>query len=123
MSNPPSVERIGSTDDLKSMVEQINDEMVRLSNYLTTIAAAAHPDMVELLASYGLDRPGRFGFMATTGEKAAGEFHKMLQRAADQAIAAAKVMDGAYVFWLKNVKQPVEAAEAARSKSGPRIKV
>ncbi len=123
---PPTINRIGqsksATDDLRVMVEQIRESMTSLSDYLNTIAAAVHPDIIELMIAHGLDIPGRFSFSHTSGQKVADEVHKQLKRAADQALATAKITDAVFLLWLKQVKQPVEAAIAAREKSSP-IKV
>ncbi len=123
MSNPPNIDHIGSTDDLRSLVEQVRESQTKLADYLATVATAAHPDIVELLNSYGFGIPGRMPFSSTGSQRTADTFVKLAKRTADQAIAVAKTAEAMYLHWLKQVKQPVDAAEAARSKSGPRIKV
>ncbi len=117
---PPNIDRIHNTDALKAIVEQIRDGMNQLSDYLNNVGAAAHPDLVELLRAEGLEARGRFG--GSSAEKTATEFHKLLKKTADHAIATAKVAEATYLFWLKHVKQPIEAARAARAKQ-PRINV
>lgn len=118
MSIPPTVDRLGesksATDDLKRLVTEVREAMNALSDYLNGIAASAHPDMVLMLIEEGVDERGRFG--SSSAQKTADEFHKLLRKAASHAITTGKAMDASYIFWLKQVKQPIEAARARRDR-------
>jgi len=113
MSTPPNIDRIKDTDSLRQIIEQIRDGQTKLADYLNNLGAAAHPDLVELLIAEGVDVRGSFG--RSSAEKTAKAFHQLLKRTADHADTTAKVADAAFMYWLKNVRQPIEAARARKS--------
>lgn len=119
---PPST-NIDGTETLKAMVDDVASAMARLSDYIASTAVQLHPDIVRLLQSEGLDASGRLG-IGSSANSAANGFVRIARRAAEQAEATGKLMRAMHLYWIKNIKAPVDAAIKARENAGrPKLKV
>lgn len=119
---PPST-NIDGTETLKAMVDDVASSMAKLSDYVANTAVSLHPDIVRLLQSEGLDGSNRLGFGSSANSTANG-FVALARRAAEQAEATGKLLRAVHLYWVKNIKTPVDAAVAARQNQGrPKLKV
>lgn len=121
---PPTTEVSGpdATMKLARLVDEIAAAELALATYLEQMAISLHPDVIELLKSEGLDGSNRFG-MGSSANATANGFVALARRAAMQAEACAKVTRSMYIYWIKNVKVPVEAAQKARNSARPKLGV
>jgi hypothetical protein len=119
---PPST-NIDGTETLKAMTDDVANAMARLSDYIANTAVQLHPDIVRLLQSEGLDGSNRLGFGSSANSTANG-FVALARRSAEQAEATGKLLRALHLYWVKNIKTPVEAAIKAReTQNRPRLKV
>lgn len=121
---PPTV-TIDGTDTLRAYSELSQQALTRYADDLANQAARLHSEIEELLKSEGLDGPaGMFSALGhgSTANATATGFVKLAKRVADQAEATAKLQRALHLYWLKNIKTPVDAAKAARER-GRRAKL
>lgn len=117
---PPAIDRISGTEQLKAITDLITEAEIKLADYIANIAISAQPEIIELLRSEGLDERGRFG--GSSANATANGFVRIAKRLANQAEGTAKLSRALYLYWTKNVKTPVEAAQASRSRK-PKLTV
>lgn len=119
---PPTI-NVDGTDTLKAMVDNVATACSQLSDYLANTAVSLHPDIVRLLQSENLDGTNRLGFGSSANSTANG-FVNLAKRAAEQAEACGKISRAMHLYWVKNIKTPVDMAVKARTASGrPKLKV
>lgn len=121
---PPRL-TIEGTDTSMAYSEAAQQALVRYADDLANQASRMHPEIVELLKAEGVDGPsGLFG-KGSSAEATANAYVKLAKRAADQAVSVAKMQRAMHLLWLKQVKEPVDAARAARERrrGGSSLKV
>jgi hypothetical protein len=119
---PPGVQVVNDTT-MHALANAFRASMHAGSDYLNTVVAHLHPDMVASLRKYGLDGTNRFGFGSDAG-KAADSVCDPLKKAADKLMEASKLVGFAYLAFNKNVWIPIESAKAAqRTGQGAGLKI
>lgn len=120
---PPPV-TIDGTDTLRAYSELSQQALTRYADDLANQASRLHAEIEYLLKSEGLDQASGLFSTGSTANATATGFVKLAKRAADLAEATAKVQRALDAYWLKNIKGPVEAARAARTRgSRPKLTV
>lgn len=114
---PPNVDVIKGTEELKSLVEQVQEAEVALANYLNTMAVTVHPQIIQTMIQEGANvyQQGRFFGGGMAADKAADAVHDQMKKTAEYAVATGKSAEAVLHIWNRLVKGPVEAARAAKA--------
>jgi hypothetical protein len=114
---PPKVV-VKDEETMRQLSEESRDGLMQFADDVGNHGAALHPRIVGTLQKYGLDAGGRFGIGATSAHKAADSVHRLLQQAAEHAMAAASYMQAANAEFYANVVVPVEAYHSMQTTGG-----
>jgi hypothetical protein len=112
----------GATAQLAQLVDECNAALMALATYLEQTAIHLHPDIIALLKSEGLDGSNRFG-MGSSANATANGFVALARRSAEYAETSGKLLRTMYLYWVKNIKVPVEVAQKARNTDRPKLGV